>query len=101
LINRAVDIYGPSPTLVDTLAVVMIRAGKLDQAVEQLTNALQKAPEKSSLSLHLSWALKAKGRSEEARRQFLRAEETGLKIQTLDPLERAIVQKLRDELFPG
>ena len=101
LIDHAIEVGGAVPSLLGTRAVVLIRAGKLDQAVEQLTNAQQRAPEKASLSLHMAWALKAKGRNEEARSQFLRAQELGLKIQTLDPLERAIIQELRDELFPG
>jgi tetratricopeptide (TPR) repeat protein len=101
LIAKAVDMYGPSSKLVDTLAVVLIRTGKFDQAVEQLIDAQQRAPEKSSLALHLAWAYEAKGQSAEARKQFLRAEKLGMKIQTLDPLERVIVRKLHDELFPG
>jgi cellulose synthase operon protein C len=101
LINKAIDLYGPTSTLIDTLAVVLIRTGKIDQAVERLTDALQAAPERASLVLHLSWALETKGKKVEAREQFLKAEKLGLRPQTLDPLERAIVQKLRSDLFSG
>src|SRR5208337_3018564 len=101
LINRAIDLQGPSLTLVDTLAVVLIRAGKLDQAVDQLTNAKLRAPDNSSLALHLAWAFEAKGRNEDARKELLTAEQLGLRTKVLDPFERVIVQKLRNELFPG
>jgi tetratricopeptide (TPR) repeat protein len=101
LINKAVDIYGPNPTLVDTMAVALIRANHLDQAIEQLTQALKRAPERASLALHLAWAHEVKGQRDQARGQFLKAEGLGLKIQALDPLERPIVQELRGHLFPG
>ena len=100
LISKAVAVSGRHPTLIDTLAVVLIRANRLDQAVDQLTDAQKRAPNKSSLALHLAWAYEGKGQSEDSRKQFLRAEELGLKIQTLDPLENAIVRKLRARLFP-
>jgi tetratricopeptide (TPR) repeat protein len=100
LIERAVEASGPTPTLIDTRAVALIRAGRFDQAIEQLSTALPRAPRKASLPLHLAWALKAKGQREEARKEFAKAEELGLKIQSLDPYERATVQRLRAELFP-
>ncbi len=62
---------------------------------------MRTTPERASLALHLSWAFEAKGGKAEAREQFLRAEKLGLRPQMLDPLERAIVQKLRRDLFSG
>ena len=101
LISKAINSNGPSSTFVDTLAVLLIRTGKVDQAVEKLTEAQQKSPDKPSLALHLAWAFEAKGKKEEACQQFLRAEKLGLKVQSLDPLERKFIKKLRSELFPG
>jgi tetratricopeptide (TPR) repeat protein len=101
LINRAIDIRGADPSLVDTRAVVLIRAGQYDRAIQEIRNAQAIEPENPSLAIHLAWAFQAKGQTEEARKQFLRAEEFGRKIQGFDPLERAITQKLRHELFPG
>jgi hypothetical protein len=51
------------------------------------------------LALHLAWAYEAKGLHDRARNQFLKAERLGLKIKSLDPLERAIVEDLHHELF--
>ncbi len=99
LITRALEIEGPNPTLLDTLAVVLIRGGKFEQAVEELTRAQQRAPGKPSLALHLAWAFREEGKVEEARKQFLKAEELGVRIPSLDPLERLIIQKLRNDLF--
>ncbi|MHB1556389.1 MAG: tetratricopeptide repeat protein [Isosphaeraceae bacterium] len=99
LITRAVEIDGPNPTLLDTLAVVLIRRGKFDRAVEQLTRAQQRVPGKPSLALHLAWAYSEEGKCEEAREQFIKAEKLGLKIESLDPLERLIIRKLHDDLF--
>ena len=55
LITRAIDFSGPSSTLISTRAVILIRAGKLDQAVDELTKAKLTAPDSSSLALHLAW----------------------------------------------
>ena len=83
----------------DTRGVILIRSGRLDQAIEQLSETAAANPRKMSLALHLAWAHQAKGNSEEARRQYSRAEELGLKILQLDPLERAIVNELRTKLL--
>jgi cellulose synthase operon protein C len=101
LINKAVELQGPAGMLVSTRAVVLIRAGRLDEAVDQLTSALRRSPDKSNLAAYLAWALSAKGHTAEARKQFLKAEELGLSRLVLDPLERAVIQKLKKELFPA
>ncbi len=101
LIERALAAEGTDPRLMDTRAVALIRAGRLDQAIEQLSAALSQDPGRPSLALHLAWALEAKGNREAARKEFRKAEELGLKAQSLDPYERATVRRLRQELFPG
>ena len=101
LIERALAAEGTNPRLMDTRAVALIRAGRLDQAIEQLSAALSQDTRQPSLPLHLAWALEAKGNREEARTEFRKAEELGLKAQSLDPYERATVRRLREELFPG
>jgi len=101
LINRAVDVQGPLSSLIDTRAVVLIRAGQLDQALKELGDARARDPRNPSLSLHLAWVLQKKGNSQEAKTALLKADECGLKNHGLDPLEGAIVLKLRHDLFPG
>jgi tetratricopeptide (TPR) repeat protein len=101
LIDRAIEVDGPDPTLLDTRAVVLIQQGRLDQAIDQLTRAVADHPAAMSFARHLAWAHEAKGNVEEARKEFSRAESLGLKPLELDPLERAVVEQLRSHLFPG
>jgi tetratricopeptide (TPR) repeat protein len=101
LIDHAIENQGNLPTLLDTRAVVLIRAGKLDEAESVLRAAVVAFPQSKSLALHLAWARQAKGDTDQARKEYNRAESLGLVIQELDPLERAIVQKLRNELSQG
>jgi tetratricopeptide (TPR) repeat protein len=101
LINHAIEVRGVVPYLVDTRAVVLIRAGQFDQALIDLDRARTIDPRKPSLALHRAWAYQATGRSDWARTQLQEAEKLGLKASRLDPLERAIFQRLRKELSPG
>ena len=101
LIGRAIEAQGPTPSLLDTRAVVLIRAGQLDKAVEDLSTARASDASKPSFALHLAWAYSAKGQSDNARASLKEAEKLGLKPRALDPLELAVFQRLRKELFPG
>jgi tetratricopeptide (TPR) repeat protein len=101
LINRAIDVAGTVPSLVDTRAVVLIRAGQLDKAVEDLGNARASNATNPSYALHLAWAYQASGQTERARLQLQEAEKLGLRPRALDPLELAVLQNLRSELSPG
>jgi tetratricopeptide (TPR) repeat protein len=99
LINRAIDISGTSPTLVDTRAVALIRAGQLDRAARELRDAQALAPKNLSLPLHLAWAYQEAGQTDEALKAFGRARELGLKSETRDPLERGIIARLCQQLM--
>jgi cellulose synthase operon protein C len=101
LINHAIDVRGAIPTLVDTRAVVLIRAGQLDQAVDELSSARASNARNPSFALHLAWAYHARGQSDRARAQLREAEKLGLRAGRLDPLELAIFQRLRKELSLG
>ena len=82
----------------DTRAVVLIRAGKLDQAVEQLREASDTDPTNASVPLHLAWARQNEGKKEEARQAFQKAVSLGWRAERSDPLERSFIEKLRQEL---
>jgi tetratricopeptide (TPR) repeat protein len=101
LMDRAIAIAGETPGLADTRAVARIRSGQIDQAVTELLAIRKQAPGNPSFALHLAWAYQARGQSAQARVELQEADKLGLKPTALDPLERAIVQKLRHELFPG
>jgi len=100
LIDRAIEIVGENASFVDTRAVARIQSGQVDQAVEDLLAIRKQAPQKPSFALHLAWAYQAKGQTDQARRELQEAEQFGLKPQALDPLELAVFQRLRKELFP-
>jgi tetratricopeptide (TPR) repeat protein len=101
LIDRAIELVGTNPLMVDTRAVARIQLGQVDRAVEELLTVRNVSPPNPSFALHLAWAYQVQGRIDQARLELQAAEKLGLKVQELDPLERAIVQKLRQKLFPG
>jgi cellulose synthase operon protein C len=101
LVDHAIDVTGGVPSLVDTRAVVLIRAGQVDRAVEELLAIRKQSPQHPSFALHLAWAYHAKGQTDQARRELQEADKLGLKPRALDPLELAVFQRLRKELFPG
>jgi tetratricopeptide (TPR) repeat protein len=101
LINRAIGGVGALPSLVDTRAVVLIRAGRFDQALFELGRARVADPRNPSLAIHMAWAYQARGRLDEARRAFRQARELGWRPNTSDPLERPLLDQLGRELTSG
>jgi len=97
-IDRAIDIAGSNATLLDTRAVIYLQLGKTELALEDLRSALAISPEKSVLYFHLARALDLDSDAAEARKAFRQAEERGVRLETLDPLERQIFVKVRQEL---
>jgi len=69
--------------------------------VEELLAIRKQVPQNPSFALHLAWAYHAKGQNDQARTELQEAVKLGLKPQALDPLELAVFQRLRKELFPG
>jgi len=98
LIDRAIEIAGSNPTLVDTRAVIYLQLGKTDLALEDVRTALAISPAKSVLYFHLARALEMAGNPTEAREAFRAAEQRGLKVESIDPLEREIFRKVREQL---
>jgi anaphase-promoting complex subunit 3 len=101
LIDHAIKILGENPSLVDTRAVARIRSGQSERAVQELLTIRNQAPQNPSFALHLAWAYHAQGRSDQAWTELQKAENLGLKPNSLDPLERAVFQRLRKALLGG
>jgi tetratricopeptide (TPR) repeat protein len=101
LIDHAIDVLGENPSLVDTRAVARIRSGYIDRAVQELRAIRLQSPQNPSFALHLAWAYHAQGQSEQACTELEKAEKLGINTRALDPLELAVFQQLRRELFPG
>ena len=100
LINRAIG-GAALPSLVDTRAVVLIRAGQFDQALSELGRARTADPRNPNLAIHMAWAYQARGRLDEARSAFQQARELGWRPDKSDPLERSLLDQLGRELTSG
>jgi tetratricopeptide (TPR) repeat protein len=98
LINRAIEVAGANPTPLDTRAVIFLRLGQSDRALQDLGRALQLRPSSRASYFHLARAHWMAQNEAESRKAFQRAEELGLKRETVDPLEREDYHKLRQEL---
>jgi predicted Zn-dependent protease len=98
LIDYALEIKGPVPTLVDTRAVVLIRAGQIEKAIPILEEAQQRNPGNASLARHLAWAYQQQGNADQARKALHDAEALGEKASKCDPLEQPFLDKLRQDL---
>jgi tetratricopeptide (TPR) repeat protein len=98
LIDRAFALAGENRTLRDTRAVAAIRAGRSAEAVRELEAMRQSAPDLPVTALHLAWAYHAAGQLDEARKAWEDARRLGLKVETLDPLERPHAQQLERSL---
>jgi tetratricopeptide (TPR) repeat protein len=98
LINRAIDLSGKSPSLLDTRAVVLIRSGNVAQAAMELKDARSVDQRNPNLPLHLAWANQAEQKYAQAIEAFDQAVKLGWKAEQSDPLERAFIDKLRREI---
>ena len=98
LIDRAIAIGNFNPLFLDTRAVVLFRAGRVDDALKAIENYRKAAPKYASFYVHMAWFYQAKGRLEEVRQAFQQAEALGYTTEGTDPLERPSMVKLRLDL---
>jgi tetratricopeptide (TPR) repeat protein len=85
---------GRNAESLDTRGVILIRLGRLDEAVKDLTEALKLGSNGGRL-YHLAKAYKKMGREEDFRRTFEEAKRAGLTNTTMvDPTERAEIEAL-------
>ena len=102
LIDHAVEVLGENPSLVDTRAVARINSGHFDRAVQELLAIRKQVPRNPSFAhSHLAWAYHAKGQIDQACTELRMAEKLGLKPRVLNPLERAVFERLRKALLRG
>jgi Flp pilus assembly protein TadD len=93
LINHAIELTGGEPSYIDTRAVVLIQAGRLDQALLDLDRARGADPRNPNFALHQAWAYREKGDTEGARRALDQARQLGWTVAKCDPLERSLVDR--------
>jgi tetratricopeptide (TPR) repeat protein len=95
-IEAAIQHVGSDASLLDTRGVIFTRLGKFDQAITDLEAAAKANPSAGNL-YHLARAYQKAGRTAEFQKYRTRAKEAGLKPTTLQPNERAEMDKLMNE----
>ena len=98
LVDRALDIAGPNPTLLDTRAVVLMQLNQGDKAVEALREAVSSQPDIPIRYFHLARAYQMTNAPTKAREALERSKVLGLNEETIDPLERGTYRKLWREV---
>ena len=100
LIDKAIELKRSDSSLADTRAVVFIRSGQPDRALEQLRSVQQHDPRNVSAAFHMAWAYHASGNVSSARAQLQQARRLGLSPRSLDPLELVVYEDLNRVLGP-
>ncbi len=98
LVNRAIDVAGEIPSLLNTRALAFMDSGQPDPAIQDAGRVLASTPSDPSAYFHLARAHLLANDETESRKALERAEEHGLTLETLDPLKRDSYQKLRRDL---
>jgi len=99
MINRALAVAGPSPFLLDSRAVILMALGRTDKALNDCRAATAEQPS-STHYFHLARAHHAAGESIAATEALEKATRSGLRPESLHPLERDTCRQLLAELLP-
>jgi tetratricopeptide (TPR) repeat protein len=94
LIDKAISIAGPLPTLLDTRATIRAAKKQYAEALSDLTAAIADTPT-AIRYFHLAEVQQAEGHAAEARQAIRKAEELGLKPDVLQPQERSSLENLQ------
>ena len=98
LIDKAIELNSSDPSLADTRAVILIRSGQHDRALEQLGAVHKQDPQDPGVAFHMAWAYRAMGDLNSARAKLQEAERLGIGPRTLDPRELVVLEELRKTL---
>src|SRR5262249_39182417 len=96
-VQRAIDIAGPIPELLDTRAVVYLALGQPDQAVKDLEEAVADTPT-AHRYFHLAQAHLAVNHRAAAAAALRQGRALGLSGKTVDPLERKVFARVCADL---
>jgi tetratricopeptide (TPR) repeat protein len=84
-IDKAIELAGPEGALLDTRGMILVRMGKLNEAITDLELAVEKAPDANHW-LHLGYAQHQAKNSTDAQRSWQKAK--GLKEENLSADDR-------------
>jgi tetratricopeptide (TPR) repeat protein len=95
-INRAIEVGGPLPHLLDTRALVNLTLGQSGPAIADLEQALTESPNSPNgfRYFHLARAYRLSGNTEAAGQAFRKAAEYGLELDQLHPIERLAYREM-------
>jgi tetratricopeptide (TPR) repeat protein len=88
LIDRAIFIAGQDPSLLDSRATINLALGNPQLSVSDLVLVIDKRPSSTLGHFHQAQVSLRLGKTDAARKSFERAQEFGLQLATLHPLER-------------
>jgi Tfp pilus assembly protein PilF len=97
LVERAIGKYGPRPELLDTRAIVQLNLGNVEKALRDMERVVNEAPTPTRL-FHLSRAYERARNTTSALAMLRQANEQGLTLQQLHPVEQAEYQRVSAEL---
>jgi tetratricopeptide (TPR) repeat protein len=97
-IDRAIDVSGPIPYLLDTRALAYLKLDRFEDAINDLERAIADGSTPAR-QFHLARALAASGAEPSARATLQQAISDGLQDDLLHPLERQAFRDLRSRLI--
>src|SRR5262249_31390220 len=98
VIAQAIELAGPTPSLLDTRALAYMATGRSDLAIKDLESATSVGRPEPELYLHLAQArLMAKDRKG-ADAALRKAKDSGLNPDSLHPLDRKTYERILGEL---
>jgi cellulose synthase operon protein C len=96
-VNRAIDLKGPLPDLLDTRGIIYLAAGETQRAITDLEKAVAGDP-KPAKYFHLAEAYLKASKVEEAKKNWKLANIPVWEQSGLHPLEKPAYNKIRGEL---
>ncbi len=97
LIERAISKYGARPELLDTRAIVLLNLGRPNDALKDLQRVVDEAPTATRV-FHLTRVHAKLKNATVAQAAFRRANDMGLTLQQLHPVEQAEYRRVSAEL---
>ncbi len=98
LIEKALKLAGPNPTLLDSRAAIKLSLGDAKGAGNDLTGLLRGPQANATYYFHKALVDSYLNENEQAQQSLSRAKELGLRLEDLHPLERIKLQRLQREL---
>ena len=97
LINRAIQIVGPMAELLDSRTIVYLALNQSHKAFQDITEALSESST-AMRHFHHAYTMYHLGRSDLAKASLKKAQEMGLRSETIHPVERESFEKLQSAL---